>query len=75
MRVSVYENGVRAMFALKFIKSGKMDISYGKFFNEIFEIRHSNDYDDFIFCDKETYDNFRPRTESLISEIRSELNF
>lgn len=68
-------NGVRAMFALKFIKSGKMDISHGKFFNEIFEIRHSNDYDDFIFCDKETFDNFRPRTESLISEIKSNLDF
>ena len=63
------------MFALKFIKSGIMDISHGKFFNEIFEIRHSNDYDDFVFCDKETFDNFRPRTASLISEIKSKLDF
>lgn len=67
-------NGVRAMFALKFIKSGKMDMAYGKFFNEIFEIRHSNDYDDFIFCDKETFDNFRPRTEALISAVKSQID-
>ena len=68
-------NGVRAMFALKFIKSGKMDMSHGKFFNEIFEKRHSNDYDDFVFCDKETFDNYRPKSESLITAIKAELNF
>ena len=61
------------MFALKFIKNDKMDMSHGKFFNEIFELRHSNDYDDFIFCDKETYMNFRPRAEGLISTIKSQL--
>ena len=63
------------MFALKFIKSGKMDMSHGKFFNEIFEKRHSNDYDDFVFCDKETFDNYRPKAESLITAIKAELNF
>ena len=65
--------GVRSMFALKFIKPGKIDMSHGKFFNEIFELRHSNDYDDFIFCDKETYMNFRPRAQALISAIRHNL--
>ena len=65
--------GVRSMFALKFIKNGKMDMDHGKFFNEIFELRHSNDYDDFIFCDEETYMNFRPRAEALISAIKSQL--
>lgn len=65
--------GVRSMFALKFIKSGKMDISHGKFFNEIFELRHSNDYDDFIFCDEETYKDLRPKAEALMAAIMSML--
>lgn len=65
--------GVKSMFALKFIKSGKIKIEYGKFFNEIFQLRHSNDYDDFTFCDEATYKNYRPRAEALISIIRSEL--
>ena len=65
--------GVKSMFALKFIKSGKMNIEYGKFFNEIFQLRHSNDYDDFTFCDHETYENYRPRAEALISSIKYEL--
>lgn len=68
-------NGVRAMFALKYIKSGKMDMSHGKFFNEIFEKRHSNDYDDFAFCDKETFEYFRPKSEELIKAIKCELEF
>lgn len=63
--------GVRSMFALKFIKTGIIDMSHGKFFNEIFELRHSNDYDDFMFCDKETYLNFRPRAVALIETIKS----
>ena len=32
-------NGVRSMFGMKFIKTGIIDISIGKFFNEIFELR------------------------------------
>lgn len=68
-------NGVRAMFVLKYIKSGKMDMSHGKFFNEIFEKRHSNNYDDFAFCDKETFEYFRPKSEELIKAIKCELEF
>lgn len=66
-------NGVRAMFAMKFIKRGKIDLSHGKFFNEIFELRHSNDYDDFIFCDEETFLNFRPKAEALFAVIKTQL--
>lgn len=62
--------GVRSMFGLKFVKTGKIDLSHGKFFNEIFELRHSNDYDDFVFCDKESFNQLRPQASSLISTIR-----
>lgn len=62
--------GVRTMLGLKFIKTGILELDHGKFFNEIFEIRHSNDYDDFIFCDEDTYKNFRPKADSLIARIR-----
>ncbi|MDE7346795.1 MAG: HEPN domain-containing protein [Muribaculaceae bacterium] len=65
--------GVKSMFALKFIKTGIMDIEFGKFFNEIFQLRHSNDYDDFTFCDEATYKNYRPRAEALITIIKSDI--
>lgn len=62
--------GVKTMFALKFVKNGKIELKHGKLFTEIFEQRHSNDYDDLIFCDEETYLNFRPRAEALISAVK-----
>lgn len=63
--------GVKSMFGLKFIKPGVIGLEHGKFFNELFEIRHSNDYDDFIFCDEETFKIFRPKADALISQIKS----
>lgn len=62
------------MFALHFIKTQKLPLELGKFFNEIFELRHSNDYDDFIFCDEETFNHFRPLADNLIHEIKQLLN-
>lgn len=62
-------SGVKSLFARNFIKSGKIDLAYGKFFNEIFEIRHSNDYDDFIFCDESTYIYYRPKVDGLKEHI------
>ena len=59
------------MFGLKFVKSGLVELSYGKFFNEMFELRHSNDYDDFVFCDEETFTDFRPKAEGLIEVVRN----
>lgn len=62
--------GVRTMFGLKFIKPGIVAMAHGKFFNEIFELRHSNDYDDFVFCDEETYTVFRPKADALIDVVK-----
>ncbi len=62
--------GVKSMFAKNFIKTGHIDISNGKFFNEIFEIRHSNDYDDFIYADEDTFQKFRPKADLLIRSIK-----
>lgn len=62
--------GARSMFGLKFVRTGKIDLSHGKFFNEIFELRHSNDYDDFVFCEEESFNKLRPQASSLIAAIR-----
>lgn len=63
--------GVRRMFGMKFIKTGIIPLNHGKFFNEIFELRHSNDYDDFIFCDEDTYREFRPKAIELIEAVKA----
>ena len=71
---AVTHAGVRRMFGLKFIQSGIIPLHHGKFFNEVFELRHSNDYDDFIFCDEDTYVEFHPKASELISTIFTILN-
>lgn len=45
--------GVRQMFGLHFIKEGIIPKESGKFFSEIFDMRQTGDYDDFIVFDKE----------------------
>lgn len=59
------------MFSLNFIANGILSSEYGKTFSRLFEIRHSGDYDDFVFCDKEMIDDYTPKAEDFIKAIRS----
>ena len=43
---------------------------YGKTFSRLFEIRHSGDYDDFVYCDKEMSDKYTPLAEAFIQRIK-----
>lgn len=45
--------GTRQMFGLHFIKSAIVPKELGKFYSNIFNLRHTGDYDDFVEFDKE----------------------
>lgn len=45
--------GTRQMFGLHFIKTDLISKELGKFYSDIFEMRHSGDYDDFVDYTKE----------------------
>lgn len=62
--------GVKTMFNLHIISKGVLPIEYGKTFSRLFEIRHSGDYDDFIYCDQEMYDTFAPKAKDLVNAIK-----
>lgn len=47
----------------------KLPIKIGKIFSTLFEKRHSGDYDDFVYCDKEMLDNLYPQAELFIHTI------
>lgn len=64
-------SGVKTMFGLKFVRTGKVELCHGKFFSEIFDQRHSSDYDDFSFCDDVTFAEFHPKAVELIEVIRN----
>lgn len=61
--------GVRQMFGLHFIKSGLLDSSVGRFFSDIFDIRQTGDYDDFIDFDKEQVIELSNQAKNLIFQI------
>lgn len=61
--------GVKSMLSLHFVKTGKLDPQLAKDFFRLFDLRQTNDYDDFAFCDKETIQDLRPKSEAFIKAI------
>ena len=45
-------------------------IQHGKTFSRLFEIRHTGDYDDFVYCDKEMAKEYTPKAEAFINRIK-----
>lgn len=64
-------HGVRSMLGLHFVSKEILSKEDGKTFVDLFEKRHSGDYDDFVICDKDTFDTLYPKAEVLISNIKS----
>lgn len=62
--------GVKTMLGLHFVSNGLLDKEHGKTFSRLFEIRHSGDYDDFVYCDKEMTDEYTPKAEAFITKIK-----
>ena len=47
-------NGVKTQFNIHYIKTGILDIKFGKLYSNLFGWRQESDYADFIDFDKET---------------------
>jgi len=46
-------NGAKTQFNLHFIKTGKLDIKFGKLYSNLFLWRQESDYTDFVDFDSE----------------------
>ena len=62
-------SGVRQMFALHFVKPGIINQSLGDFYTNIFDLRHTGDYDDFIVFEKDKVLALISPAHKLIEEI------
>lgn len=58
------------MLGMHFVSKGILKNEFGKTFSRLFEIRHSGDYDDFVYCDKELFEEYRPKAENFIKAIK-----
>ena len=63
-------SGVKTLLGMHFTSKGKLSISASKIFATLFEKRHSSDYDDFVYCDQEMFDELYPKAEAFIEEVK-----
>lgn len=66
--------GVKTKLGLYFVSKGLLPNEQGKTFSRLFEIRHSGDYDDFVYCDKEMVDEYTPKAKDFIVAIKNLIN-
>ncbi|MDF9831227.1 HEPN domain-containing protein [Parabacteroides sp. PF5-6] len=61
--------GVKQMFGLHFVLTGKVDKSLSLFYNALFDERQSSDYEDFVYFDEETALKRYNQAKGFISTI------
>lgn len=61
--------GVRQMFGLHFVKTGIIGKEIGNFYTDIFDLRQTGDYDDFIDFDEQRVLELIEPAAKLITQI------
>jgi uncharacterized protein (UPF0332 family) len=65
--------GVRQQFSLLFLATGRIPEELGLAYSELFERRHSGDYDDFVSVEGEVVMRLREQTVAMIGTIEAML--
>lgn len=68
---SASHKGIKVLLSLHFVKPGKLDPKYGRIYQQLFENRQSGDYEDFVYCDLELFNELRPQAEDFVKKIQS----
>ena len=68
-------SGVRQMFGLHFIETGKLPRDTGRFFSDLFDKRFASDYEDFFELKKEIAEELFVNAKKLIETIKAMLPF
>jgi uncharacterized protein (UPF0332 family) len=63
-------SGVRAAFHREFIKTGPLDVKWGKLYDQLFEDRQEGDYVALTSFDREYIETQLTRCAQFLSEIR-----
>lgn len=62
-------SGTRSQFSLYFIKTGKLDIKYGKLLTELYDWRQKGDYENIFDYNAESVQPLFPQVLEMIEEI------
>jgi len=61
--------GIRQMFNLHFLRNGTISEKHSRFYTDIFEMRHSGDYDDYIVFEESQVKVLLEPARELIARI------
>lgn len=62
-------SGVKSMFHLNYILTGKLPREIGKYFSTLMESRQSGDYEDFSYYDEDDYTRLLSMANSIFESI------
>ena len=62
--------GVLSLFNKEFVKTHIISDEYGKFYNNIFELRQEGDYDDLVEFKREDVEEWLRKAKNFIREIK-----
>lgn len=71
---TVTHNDIKTMLGLKFIHTGKLEREYGQIYQRLYDSRQAGDYEDFVYYDKESYEELYPLAVKFIDRIESYLS-
>lgn len=66
-------SGTKSQYALHFIKTGKMDIKYGRLLAQLYDWRQKGDYDNRYDFDQESVKPLFEPVIEMITEIENEI--
>ena len=67
-------SGVRATFHREFIRTGILDVTWGKFYDQLFEDRQEGDYVALISFDREYVETQLNRCSQFLKELRPHIS-
>ncbi|WP_417008847.1 HEPN domain-containing protein [Bacteroides congonensis] len=64
-------NGVKTMLSFHFVRTNLLSLEHGSTYSNLFDKRHSGDYEDFAYCDAALVDYLLPRAEAFIKAVET----
>lgn len=70
---SAKHSGVRSLFNQHWVKNGRINKEFGKFYGQIFDHRQNSDYSDFINFDKDQVSELLDETKTFVRILKSKI--
>ena len=64
-------SGAKTLFGLHYLKENRIEKSFGKMYKQLFDLRQTGDYEDYIVIDEEDIKPFIEPAEKFIAKIEN----